>query len=377
MSTQDSPSGYPQPVAPPGLGYVPEGYLPPPGSRRPRRWRWWLAAGVAVVLAAGTTAAVLLLNRSDGGAATGDVAVTLRAFGPDGGRAATAALDETKRILLSRMAEAEVTRPTITIVGNETLVVTAAPKHAERVKSLLTPGNVTFRKVLSSTPDPAGGPDGCQPDPADRPDRQAALTSAKAKLGTAFDAADRIQDPTRADVQALSAFGTLTCAEVEALPARMQYMVPTLGCRVLNGRVPGALNRADETAAACDREGTTKYLLDEAKVVGADLAGAEASLDPQRGDWIVTMRFTGGGQPKWTELTREVADEASRSGQIALVAVASDNEVITAPSIENAIQGDAVISGSLDRERATLLAANLNHGVLPLRLVIASIDTVR
>jgi preprotein translocase subunit SecD len=378
MPTQDPAPGYSPPVAPPGLGYVPEGYLPPPATRRSRRLWLWLALGTVVILAAGTTAAVLLNGRSDGRAVKGDIAVTLRVLSPDGGRPSTPELDRTKQILLSRMAEADLTRPTVTAVGDETLVVTAAQKDAERVKTLLTPGNLTFRKVLASVPDrPDPGTTGCQADPVDRPDQEAALASAKAKLGNAFDAANRIQDPAQADVRALSAFSTLMCVEVEALPARMQYMVPTLTCAMLNGRVPGALNRADDPATACDRERSTKYMLDVAKVVGTDLAGADASYDQVQATWTVTLRFTSDGQPKWTALTREAANEGKTTGQEVQVAVALDNEVVTAPAILDVISGDAVISGAMDRQGATLLAANLTHGVLPLRLVIESIETVR
>jgi preprotein translocase subunit SecD len=381
MSTQDPAPGYARPVAPPELGYVPEGYQPPPANPRSRRLRWlWLALGVAalVALAAGTTAFVLLNGRWDGQPSKGDVAVTLRMLPPDSGEPSADSLDRTKQILLSRMTGAEITRPTVTAIGTDTLLVTAAPEDAERVKALLTPGNLTFRKVLASTPDQPGSPAaGCQGDPAERPDLEAALASAKAKLGAAFDAAGRITDPARADASVLAAFGTLTCAEVEALPTRMQYMVPTVTCAMLNGRVPGALDRATDAAVACDQKPSTKYMLDGAKVVGADLAGAEAKIDPQQGTWIVNLRFTSGGQPKWTALTQEVVADGQRTGQPAEVAIALDNQVLTAPVIQEVINGDAVISSNMDKQSATLLAANLTHGALPLRLVVASIETVR
>ncbi|SHN47367.1 SecDF P1 head subdomain-containing protein [Cryptosporangium aurantiacum] len=381
MPAEDPAPEYSLPVAPPGLGYVPEGYQAPPTGRRPRRLWWWVAAGVALVaVAGGILTAVLRSDDADNRAATGDVAITLRVVGTDGSRPSTAALDRTKQILLARMTEADLTRPTVTVIGTETLLVTAAKKNTEQVKSLLTPGNLTFRRVLANVPDqPGSGTAGCRADPVERRDRAAALASAKAKLGPAFDAAARLQEPAQVDVAALAAFGTLTCDEIEALPGRMQYVVPTVTCAMLNSRAPGAFDRAEAPVVACDEERTTKYQLDVAKVVGADLADAEAKIDPQQGGWIVNLRFTESGQPKWTELTREATTATPTAGQEAQVAVALDNVVVTAPTIQGAITGDATITGgrAFDRQTAMLLAANLTNGVLPVRLVITSVETIR
>jgi preprotein translocase subunit SecD len=378
MSTEDPAPGYP-PVAPSELGYVPEGYLPPPRRRLPRRWLWLTLGVVAiVVLAAGTTAAVLLLGRWDGRPATGDTAITVQASGPDGGRPSATALDQTKKIQLSRLTTAKLTRPTVTAIGTDTLLITVARDDAEQAKALLVPGNLTFRTVLANVPDqPGSGNPGCRPDQGDRPTRAAALSSARARLGSAYDLAGQIQDPLKADAQALTAFTTLTCAEVTALPARMQYMVPTLTCAMLNGRAPGALDSTDETVAACDQRSTTKYQLDMAKVVGADLAKVETTFDQQNSYWAVNLHFTSAGQTKWTALTKEAVDAKLKSGNGQQVAITVDNQVVSAPEIEQVIPGDAEISGAnMDKQAVTLLAANLGHGVLPLRLVIASIDAV-
>ena len=378
MSTHEPAPEYRPPVAPAGLGYVPEGYLPPTSERRDGRRRWlWLALGVVaiVALAAGTTA-VILARRWDGRPAKGDVAITVHLTGPDGRTPSAAAIEQTKQILLARMRQLELTRPTVTAIGAETLLVTAAHADADRARAVLVPGNLTFRKVLSVTADRPGA--ACKADPQERTDRAAALASAKAKLGAAFDAAAAIKDPAEPAAANLTGFDVLTCAEVAALPQSMQYAVPAVTCPMLDSRPAGTLDDVGAQATACD-SGTTKYLLDVAKVLGADLAAAEARIDPQQGTWVVNLRFTPTGQPKWTALTKEAMDSASGSGQAAQVAVLMDNEVVTAPVIYGIITGDAVISGATlsKREEATALAATLSHGVLPLRLVIAAVETVR
>jgi len=231
---------------------------------------------------------------------------------------------------------------------------------------VLVPGNLTFRKVLSVTPALGGAT--CEADPREHTDREEALASAKAKLGTSLAAAATIKDPADPDAATLTGFDTLTCAEVAALPQSMLYAVPAVTCAMLDGRPAGTLDDAGATATACD-DGGMKYLLDAAKLAGTDLAAATARIDPEQGKWVVDLRFTATGQPRWTALTKE----AMASGEGAQVAVLMDNEVVTAPLIQGVITGATLAS----REESTALAATLSHGVLPLRLVISAIETVR
>jgi preprotein translocase subunit SecD len=66
-------------------------------------------------------------------------------------------VDRTRKILLDRLRQLDVGRPTVTTTGAGTLRVTAAHADAERAKSVLVPGSLTFRHVLNQTPDrPAG-----------------------------------------------------------------------------------------------------------------------------------------------------------------------------------------------------------------------------
>jgi preprotein translocase subunit SecD len=72
-------------------------------------------------------------------------------------------------------------------------------------------------------------------------------------------------------------------------------------------------------------------------------------------------------------------DKGQASGEAAQIAVTIDNHVVTAPSIMAVIPGDAQISGGdlSTRDGANALAATLSHGVLPVRLVIDALETVR
>jgi hypothetical protein len=126
MSSEGQPTQYPLPVAPAGLGYVPAGFQPPPDPpRRGRRWLWLLAGVVAAgALVAGTVVVVRVVTRWDGRPRAGDTELTLRAAGPDGRTPDAAALDTARRLVLSRMTAAKLTRPTVTIMDSATLRVT-------------------------------------------------------------------------------------------------------------------------------------------------------------------------------------------------------------------------------------------------------------
>ncbi len=382
MSMEDQSSQSRSLDAPPYPDYLTQGNAPAqPGRRIP--WLWLTIGIVAlVVIVGGTTAAVFALTGWDGKPAAGDTAFTVKVRAAGGGTAAPGDIDHARQILLSRMRATKLTRPTVTRQGTDVLVVTVAPKDADRARALLTAGNLTFRKVLVTTPNPvaAGADKSCTPDTGTGQDHAAALASAKRKLGPAYEAASQIQDPTQADRSLLSAFDGLTCDELAAIPAQMQFMVPNVTCGMLNGRGPGALDDPTDAVVACDQPGTTKYALDVAKVRGTDVATADAKYDPNQGGWLVQLHFTSAGQARWTALTQEAMQNAQQSGGAggAQVAIVLDNTVLSAPQIQSVITGDAIISGGgIDQNEASAIAADLRYGALPVSFTIESITQVR
>jgi preprotein translocase subunit SecD len=182
--------------------------------------------------------------------------------------------------------------------------------------------------------------------------------------------ADITQDPTVAAT--LQPFSKLTGPEVGALPPNMQFNVPTITCGQLDGRVPGSIRDEKQQVVAC--EGPTKYLLDVAKVVGTDVGNAAAVIDQTTGQWVVSLDFTGSGQEKWTNLTREAFNnEGQACDQAALgqdgkcrVAVVLDNAVISSPEIQGVLTGNSQITGNFTNATATQLASQLRFGALPL-----------
>ncbi|MGK5739710.1 protein translocase subunit SecD [Micromonospora sp. URMC 103] len=181
--------------------------------------------------------------------------------------------------------------------------------------------------------------------------------------------ADLTADPSLADK--LKPFSTLSPEEVGVLPAQMQFNVPTIGCAQLDKRPPGSISDPNQQTVACE-DGAAKYLLDVAKVLGTDVDDASAVLD-QTNSWVVSLDFTGGGQDKWTNLTREAfnnegqACDASALGQDGKcrVAVVLDNEIVSSPEIQGVLTGNSQITGSFNQKDASTLASQLRYGALP------------
>jgi preprotein translocase subunit SecD len=180
---------------------------------------------------------------------------------------------------------------------------------------------------------------------------------------------DLTQDPTLAET--FKAFGQLSGPEVGSLTPEMQFNVPTISCTQLDARPPASIADPKQKAVSCD-SGDKDYL-DVAKVAGTDVDKANAVLEQQSNQWVVSLDFTGKGQDKWTNLTREAfTNEGQACDQTALgqdgkcrVAVVLDNNVISAPEIQGVLTGNSQITGSFTNKTASDLASKLRYGALP------------
>ncbi|MFR9775208.1 protein translocase subunit SecD [Micromonospora sp. MS34] len=184
--------------------------------------------------------------------------------------------------------------------------------------------------------------------------------------------ADLTADPSLAEK--LKPFAALSPEEIAVLPVDMQFNVPTISCAQLDKRPAASIKDEKQKAVAC--EAGAKYLLDVAKVLGTDVKDANAVLD-QTSSWVVSLKFTGKGQERWTALTREAYNnEGQACDQTALgqdgkcrVAVVLDNEIVSSPEIQGVLTGDSQITGSFNSKSANALASQLRYGALPVTFV--------
>jgi preprotein translocase subunit SecD len=331
-------------------------------------------------------------------------------------------LERARQIIASRVDTSGVSEPEVVTEGDRNIVVNVAGKTSrEEMGKLVAPAELRFRKVLASTNDTGGAaaspspsasgsaapsatasatpsatssatpnasasatpsgtasPSGSAAPPPVSESVQQQRDKVIAKLGPAYQAAQSIQSPDQVDpsiLPQLKPFGDLKGSEVGVLPADIQYNVPTITCKQLNDRDAGAVSPVNQQVVACGTEngGPVKYKLDAAKVVGEDVKTAGFTNDPTQG-WVVNLSFK--NQDKWTNLTKEVYGDGSADKSARRVAIVLDKQVVSAPSIDGVISGDAIIYGSFSRDDVVTLSQQLKYGSLPLAFNIQSYEDV-
>ncbi|MBK8700157.1 MAG: protein translocase subunit SecD [Saprospiraceae bacterium] len=110
---------------------------------------------------------------------------------------------------------------------------------------------------------------------------------------------------------------------------------------------------------------------DKAPLDGEVVTDASATQDQVTGEPQVSLIMNAIGAKKWAELTQK-AYEGNPEGQRREIAIALDNEVVTAPSVNNGAitGGSSVISGSFNVQETVDLSNILEVGKLPAKTKI-------
>ena len=127
----------------------------------------------------------------------------------------------------------------------------------------------------------------------------------------------------------------------------------------------GSTDNPGDTIVSCNRNGSTKYILGPAQVLGNMISKASAAIDQQGSSgWYVLLNFNGEGTKKFGDVTSAITNLTAPQNQLAIVL---DGLVVSAPRINEAIpSGNAQITGSFTQQDATDLANVLKYGALPL-----------
>jgi preprotein translocase subunit SecD len=159
--------------------------------------------------------------------------------------------------------------------------------------------------------------------------------------------------------------GADAATPVSGISADLNAKFAALDCtNVANLQGTGA-DAPTDTIVACDRTGTSKFILAPAEVLGRQVSKAAAGIDTQAGNvWTVSLTFNGEGTKAFGALTARVTSLTSPQNQVAIVL---DGLVVSAPSINEAIpSGNAQITGNFSQTEAQDLANVLKYGALPL-----------
>lgn len=273
-------------------------------------------------------------------------------------------LDQTVSIIRQRVdgfgvAESEVT---IQGTGNGAKIIVTIPGETSRtvVDQLKTTAQLNFRPVLAidfGTPQPSASPSAsgsASPDasasatPSPTPEPSPSVSVAPELL------VPPIQSPDGSGDFA-DRFAALDCANSEVLS--------------------GSTDDPAQYLISCEKDGSVKYALAPADLVGTDIDSATAGLPQQgAGGWQVELQMTTEGAKKFADSTTKLSALESPNDQFAIVL---DGVVISAPSVNEAILGgSAVISGSFTADEARALAQVLKYGALPVGLDVDEVQQI-
>jgi preprotein translocase subunit SecD len=296
----------------------------------------------------------------------GGTTVTLTARTPDGQAPDPEELELARRIIEQRVNGLGVAEAEVVTEGDSNIVISVPGDDGEQARELGATAQLRFRPVVNG-PEPAGPAlvdgettDGATPTdgaaPTDAATPTGASPSGSAPARTEVAPSDgAVSDPNLPDPEA----PPVTLEEAAA-----QYA--TLTCEAEN--VTGEVSRPEDHVATCSEDGSLKYLLGPTIIEGTEIDDATAGTSPDTGEWVVLLDFKSEGRAIWAQYT------ATNVGKN--VAFTLDGRVISAPTIQGAINGQTTITGQFDQETATDLANQLRYGALPLTFTQATAQSI-
>ena len=154
----------------------------------------------------------------------------------------------------------------------------------------------------------------------------------------------------------------------------------SLDCTKTSNLQGGSGDDPAKPLVVCAKDGTAKYLLGPAEVVGTDVSSANAGpVTNAQGSvtgtgWQVNLNFTGSGAKKFANVTTRLVALTSPRNQFAIVL---DGLVISAPQTNEAITGgQAQITGNFTETTAQTLADQLKFGALPISFKTLTQDEI-
>ncbi|MET7648325.1 protein translocase subunit SecD [Streptomyces sp. NPDC005426] len=317
----------------------------------------------------------------------GGTSITLEAKAEPGQESAVnkTNMDTAVQIMERRVNGLGVSEAEVQTQGDRNIIVNI-PKgtnSAQAREQVGTTAKLYFRPVLTvaqGTPTPApsaSSTDKASPSATPSASASDKASSPSAKPGaTATTQGRAVTGALKADsspTPKASSTPTPSAAE-QAAAADLQKRFEALDCSSKASRAKASQGtKSTDTVVACEQDGSAKYILGPAEVSGTDVDSAKAAINQQSGQWIVQMEFTGGGAKKFQKTTGKLAQQQSPQNQFA---IALDGEVVSAPSVSEALSANAEISGSFTQQSAEDLANVLSYGALPLSFQEQSVTTV-
>ena len=287
-------------------------------------------------------------------------------------------LNQTVSIIRQRVdgfgvAESEVT---IQGTGDGAKIIVTIPGETSRtvVDQLKTTAQLNFRPVLAidyGSPQPSATPSASGSASPSASGSASPSASASASASPAASAT-----PTPSPSPTVSVAPELLVPPIQSPDGAGDFAdrFAALDCAksdILNG----STDDPAQYLISCEKDGSVKYALAPADLVGTDIESATAGLPQQgAGGWQVDLQMTTDGAKKFADSTTKLSAQQSPTNQFAIVL---DGVVISAPAVnEPILGGSAVISGSFTADEARALAQVLKYGALPVALDVDEVQQI-
>jgi preprotein translocase subunit SecD len=299
----------------------------------------------------------------------GGTTVTLTARTPNGQPPAQEELELARQIIEQRVNGLGVAEAEVVTEGDSNIVISVPGDNGEQARELGATAQLRFRPVVTG-PEPAVAPaEGADASGSATPSDSASPSPTDSASASPSASAEATPTDGAAASDGAEATGSAAPADPAAEPATQEEAAAayaTLTCDAADVSTEVAL--PESYVAACSEDGTAKYLLGPTIIEGTQIDDASAGTDSTTGEWIVLLDFRSEGRAKWAEYT------AANIGKN--VAFTLDGRVVSAPTIQNAINGQTTITGQFDQESATTLANQLRYGALPLTFTQATAQSI-
>ena len=323
------------------------------------------------------------------------IILTPRVAPGETGQITDQALDRAVEIIRSRVDSFGVAEAEVTTAGNNIVISVPGTRDNDILATVQQTAELRFRPVLaaaagvavpvptaspsatgSASPSPSGSASAPQASPA-----PSASTDGRAVPRALRAAATASPTPSATASPTPSAPAP---ADPGAVTAEVQQQFTALDCSDLakirtDLRTSGG-DDPDEPLVTCLDDGSEKYILGPAEVLGTDVDGAAAQLNTSAqgvatGGWIVTLDFSGEGGRKFSRTTTRLAAQQPPLNRFGIVL---DGLVVSAPGLNDGpiTGGSAQIEGDFTQDEARDLANILKYGALPLTFDAGEVQEV-
>ena len=306
------------------------------------------------------------------------------------------ALNQAVTIIRSRVDSFGVAEAEVATAGKNIVISVPGKQDKNILETVQQTAQLRFRRVLLSgsgapapttpvTPSPSGSaspsPSGSaspssSPTPSGTKSNQnrAIPRALRAATTSTTPGASSSATPTPTTTPTTPATPAATGIGVVPITPALQAEFTALDCSK-KSQLQTALHKAGADSptkplVTCETDGSAKYILGPAVVLGTEVKSASAGLAQNNGvatgGWEVNLSFNGSGRKKFGDVTREMVAQPSGS-DLNRFAIVLDGLVVSAPTTQGAItDGNAQITGQFTQAEATSLANVLKYGALPL-----------